>query len=231
MMNNPQQWMYPDIEGCCKKYYSWDVHGCIIESDGTSERLTPPGFYPNWGYSEDKCLNSTAQIGQENSLPDYMANNPRQWIYDDIEGCCKKYYSWDVNSCIVKSGGTVTIEYTNKWYVSQDEQICQQDCLEDPSAPTCGGAVEAWNGLYDSVEACCAYKLYWIPSATCVHQSILKPVTGTKKWYVDWVLQKCVKDCDSGDSCGGLAKTFNTLYDDVEICCGKLFWKDRSKCV
>jgi hypothetical protein len=94
------------------------------------------------------------------------------------------------------SSYSVTIEYTNKWYVNQDEQICQQDCLEDPSAPTCGGAVEAWNGLYDSAEACCAYKLYWIPSATCVHQSMLKPVTGTKKWYVDWVLQK-VRGCSN----------------------------------
>jgi len=84
----------------------------------------------------------------------------------------------------------VTIKYTNKWYVNQEEQLCQQDCLEDPSAPTCGGAVEAWNGLYDSAEACCAYKLYWIPSATCVKQSMLQPVTGSKKWYVDWVLQK-----------------------------------------
>jgi hypothetical protein len=138
--------------------------------------------------------------------------------------------------------------------VNQEEQLCQQDCLEDSSAPTCGGAVEAWNGLYDSAEACCAYKLYWIPSATCAKQSMLQPVTGSKKWYVDWVLQKvrfysiivtdchlylsymiffpqCVKDCESGGNCGGLAKTFNTLYDDVENCCSQLFWKDRSKCV
>ena len=117
--------------------------------------------------------------------------------------------------------------------------------------------MEAWNGLYDSAEACCAYKLYWIPSATCVKQSMLQPVTGSKKWYVDWVLQKvrldsiidtdynlclfifsymtffpqCVRDCENGDNCGGLAKTYNTLYDDVEICCSMLFWKDRSKCV
>ncbi|KAL3787819.1 hypothetical protein ACHAWO_012291 [Cyclotella atomus] len=60
---------------------------------------------------------------------------------------------------------------------------------------------------------------------------MLQPVTGTKKWYVDWVMQKRVKDCESGDNCGGLAKTFSTLYDDVEICCSKLFWKDRSTCL
>lgn len=57
-MNNPHQWMHDDIESCCKKwvvfseprlhftgltlqfnlslqrYYSWDVHNCILESGG-----------------------------------------------------------------------------------------------------------------------------------------------------------------------------------------------------
>lgn len=126
---------------------------------------------------------------------------------------------------------SVTIEYTNKWYVNQEEQICQQDCLEDPSSPTCGGAVESWNGLYGSVEACCTHKLYWVSPSTCVQQSALQSVTGTEKWYVDWILQKCVKDCDSGEGCGGLAMTFNTLYEDVDICCSMIFWKDRSECL
>lgn len=82
------------------------------------------------------------------------------------------------------------VEYTNKWYVNQETQTCQQDCLQDPSSPTCGGAVETWNDLYDTAEACCAYKLHWLPSASCAQQSLLQTVNGSEKWYVDWVLQK-----------------------------------------
>jgi hypothetical protein len=231
MMNNPHQWLYDDIESCCKKYYSWDVDGCVVESGGNAEKVTPAGFYPNWGYPEDKCLNSTAQIGKENSLPDYMMNNPQQWLYDDIESCCKKYYSWDVNSCIVESGGTVTIEYTKKWCVNQNEQICQQDCLEDPASPTCGGAVESWNRLHGTVEDCCAHKLYWLPSTACVQLSLVQDVAGSELWYVDWVLQKCVKDCENGDKCGGLAAVYNRLYDDADGCCNMLFWIERSDCI
>ena len=74
--------------------------------------------------------------------------------------------------------------------MNQDEEVCQQDCLEDPSSPTCGGAVESWNSLYDTAEACCAYKLFWLSPSTCVQQSLLQEATGSEKWYVDWVLQK-----------------------------------------
>jgi hypothetical protein len=89
---------------------------------------------------------------------------------------------------------SVTIPYTNKWYVNQDEQICQQDCLEDPASPACGGAVDSWNGLHDTAEDCCARKLYWLPSNACVQKSRGQAVTGSNKWYVDWVLEK-VSSC------------------------------------
>jgi hypothetical protein len=39
-----------------------------------------------------------------------------------------------------------------------------------------------------------------------------------------------VKDCDSGENCGGLAAVYNTLFEDVDDCCSKIFWKKRSEC-
>ena len=83
-----------------------------------------------------------------------------------------------------------TVEFSNKWYVNQDEQICQQDCPEEASSSTCGGQVQSWNTLYDTPDSCCAHKLYWIPQAACAQKSLLQSVTGSDKWYVDWVLQK-----------------------------------------
>ena len=83
-----------------------------------------------------------------------------------------------------------TVEFTNKWYVNQDEEVCQQDCLEESSSSTCGGPVESWNTLYDTPELCCIYKLFWVPSTACVQKSLKQSVTGSNKWYVDWVQQK-----------------------------------------
>ena len=82
------------------------------------------------------------------------------------------------------------VEYTNKWYVNQDEQICQQDCIEGAPSSTCGGHAESWNTLYDTPDLCCAHKLYWLPQTVCVQKSLMQSVTGSEKWYVDWVLQK-----------------------------------------
>lgn len=83
-----------------------------------------------------------------------------------------------------------TVEFTNKWYVNQDQQICQQDCLEEASSSTCGGHVQSWNTLYDTPDLCCAHKLWWMPQTVCVQKSLLQSLTGSNAWYVDWVLQK-----------------------------------------
>ena len=155
----------------------------------------------------------------------------------------------------------VTLTFTNKWYANQDDEICKQDCQEDPSSPTCGGNPNgSWDHLYDTPELCCTHKLSWVPSNTCVQKSLSQTVTGSRKWYVDWTMlkvsshilvdcrpcndilqvhsltfciwfcQQCVKDCENGANCGGFAKN-TALFDDVDICCGFLFWKDRSECV
>lgn len=31
---------------------------------------------------------------------DYMSNNPGLWMFKTIEDCCKRYYSWDVVTCM-----------------------------------------------------------------------------------------------------------------------------------
>ncbi|KAL7505802.1 hypothetical protein ACHAXN_010203 [Cyclotella atomus] len=36
-------------EACCERFYRWDKATCLGEA-----AATPPGFYPNWGYPEQK---------------------------------------------------------------------------------------------------------------------------------------------------------------------------------
>lgn len=85
----------------------------------------------------------------------------------------------------------ITLTFGNKWYANQDDEMCKQDCLEGPSSPTCGGSPRgSWDHLYDMPELCCAHKLSWVPSTTCMQKSLSQPVTGSLKWYVDWIMLK-----------------------------------------
>jgi hypothetical protein len=52
----------------------------------------------------------------------------------------------------------------------------------------------------------------------------------TINYYQQNYLQ-CVKDCENGDKCGGLAAVYNRLYDDADGCCNMLFWIERSVCI
>ncbi len=47
---------------------------------------------------------------------------------------------------------------------------------------------------------------------------------GSNKYYADYRLSKCVKDCTDSD-CGGLVGgVWDELYDDKSVCCAEKFW-------
>lgn len=206
---------------CCKKYFSWDYISCAGNSLGL-----PTGFYPDWTSNEDKCVNAT------DTMPDYMRNNPKLWLSDTVESCCESYYNWEFNNCVSKSGGNVVLSYTGKYYVNHQKLICQQDCPQGENGGRCGGAVKSWNVLYDTAKKCCEKKLGWIAISTCEAKSNLATTTGSLHWYVDWVNEKCVKDCnDSSDvNCGGLIKGWEKLYETATKCCAMLNWVPRADC-
>ncbi len=39
------------------------------------------------------------------------------------------------------------------------------------------------------------------------------------KWYTDWATNACVEDCEEGSSCGGMAMSYDQLYEDNKSCC------------
>jgi len=211
------------LDACCDRFFSWDT----IECKGDSASI-PSGFYPNWAGTKTKCLNSTEM---STTVPGYMAKNPEQWLFNDIESCCEQYYSWVYKGCIGLTSGNSVDSGTDKWYVNHQEEICQQDCPEEGMG-ACGGLATPWDQLYASAAVCCAEKLSWITPSTCEAQSSLATAVGTSRWYVDWVLEKCVKDCsDSSDaSCGGLAKSWDQLYGSSGACCGRISYIERDEC-
>jgi len=211
------------LEACCKRYFSWDFSTCTVGSV-----TLPSGFYPNWGGFETKCLNSTKAT---TTLPDYMQKNPQQWLVDDVESCCKEHYNWVYNDCISLSGANSAATATLKWYVNYDEEICQQDCPSEGGEP-CGGLAKQWNVLYETPASCCAKGLFWIASPVCEDQSTDTAVASTSLWYVNWVLEKCVKDCyvSSDANCGGLAKRWDDKFVSASECCEKMPYVGRSDC-
>lgn len=165
-------------------------------------------------------------------MPDYFRNNPERWFKTTVESCCEHYYNWDYNECITDSGGSTSTSATFKWYVNHHEEVCQQDCPEVASKASCGGLAKTWDQLYESVTACCEDRVSWIPSSSCESKSLGMSIVGTSLWYPDFVLEKCVKDCeDSADpSCKGFAKSWDDLYSTSSECCDRLWWVDRSEC-
>ena len=47
-------------------------------------------------------------------------------------------------------------------------------------------------------------------------------------WFVDWSLNKCVKDCDdyADVDCGGIANTWDPLHTSLGACCEQHWYLD-----
>jgi len=212
------------LDACCARFFSWDIYTCTGDS-GT----VPGGFYPAWDVTETKCSNSTETA---EDLPDYMRDSPGQWLDDDIESCCERHYNWAYSSCISLSGGDSSAPATGNWYVNHEKEMCHQDCPKEVGGP-CGGLVKPWDTLYGTAAICCAEQLSWVASPTCESKSNLTIAVGTSYWYVDWALEKCVKDCDdsSDANCGGLAERWDELYGSSSSeCCDRIWYIERNEC-
>lgn len=220
MKHNSAAWLYNTREGCCSRYYSYAFSLCMgVENTGAI------GYYPAWDGSE-MCVN-------DSSVPDYMRNKPSSWVYQDIESCCVRYYSYVYADCVTKSGGSSSAIATLKWYVNHVDEICQQDCTTGGS---CGGALPVWKTSFETAASCCKDTLSWIATSVCENRSNLQPVIGTSRWYVDHALHHCVQDCTSpgvSATCGGIVTSANVdLYDTSNNCCStELGWVGVDNCV
>ena len=155
---------------------------------------------------------------------------------------------WDIDSCITDSGGKVAEAAKNEWYVDHKKKICHQNCLKDTSETQygvdglrCGGLAPESSELYGTVEECCDSKLSYINQDVCVANSRPPPSAprGSNRWYVNWMEEKCVQDCNSKFnrlasvvSCGGIVSDASVvLYDSPYDCCAeRLDWLNTTEC-
>lgn len=219
MSSNAAAWLYNNRDGCCTRYYSYDYALCMGEDIGAV------GYYPAWDGTQ-KCLNDA-------NVPAYMRLNPSQWLYDDIDSCCERYFSWIKADCISQSGSTASNAATNNWYVNHIDMVCEQDCPKD-NGGSCGGLAPSYKTLYESPALCCKNTLPWITTSHCEAASSHITYSGTEKWYVDHHNNRCVQDCaiSMNTTCGGIVHSaYVDMFDTAKRCCTeRLGWMGIEYC-
>ncbi|EED87376.1 predicted protein [Thalassiosira pseudonana CCMP1335] len=75
--------------------------------------------------------------------------------------------------------------------------------------------------MFDNLEDCCDTNYPW-DLATCLGASA---AAGSDKWFVDYSLNKCVKECVGDEPCGGLVDgSWVDLFESQSECCSKKVW-------
>ncbi len=164
-------------------------------------------WYPKWGTNENTCSN-------DGHYESYMKKS--NFVKGTLQECCDAYYSWALDECMVL-GGAVDSEASGDFYVDYHSNSCKQSCSEKDSTDTknCGGIASNWIQTFKTAKDCCGAKLFWLDQASCIATSTKSAINeedkGSKDWYVDWELNKCVRDCVKGSNsnCGGLANNWD----------------------
>jgi len=234
-MQGDGSFLHESLAECCETHFTNFYHLCAGST---------VGFYPNWsGGTGIKCSNNNETI------PIYMKQASGTYQHDTIEECCENYFKWDMDDCIVKSGGKLANVAQNEWYVDFEKKTCKQNCLQDTGETqygvaglNCGGLAPMWERLYPTVQDCCRNNLEFISLSVCVAESKPPPsiARGTTRWYVSYTGEKCVQDCSNEEnkiagivSCGGIVRDASVkLFDSPTICCQEtLPWIPTDACV
>eukprot|EP00804_Cyclotella_cryptica_P000475 CCRYP_020032-RA/>CCRYP_020032-RA protein AED:0.05 eAED:0.35 QI:142/0.71/0.62/1/0.71/0.5/8/50/1510 len=142
-------------------------------------------------------------------------------LYETAEECCTAEYNWiNVDLCAARTTQTSFGKY---W-----PDKVNSKCLKDSEMPSGQLDVE----VYDSLEECCASGIFWLSKAKCFAASgVASEELGSSKFYVDWMNQYCVQDCEGAAPCGGLAQAWDPLYNSASDCCARLPGRTAQNCV
>ena len=77
----------------------------------------PPKFYPD--FPNSVCTND----GNEDA---YMTDNPEEYLFENIEECCSRWYSWDKENCYALDSSYVDPTDT-LYYPDWSQEICTND--------------------------------------------------------------------------------------------------------
>jgi len=145
-------------------------------------------------------------------------------LYDTAIACCNAEYSWiDVDLCTARSTNTATKRY---W-----PDRTNAKCVDDTEVPTSDLSVP----FFDTILECCKSSLgiFWLSEKACLDASGVDVILteGFNKFYIDWVIAKCVQDCEGSAPCGGFAQKWEILYDSELDCCAGIPWVPVEQCV
>jgi hypothetical protein len=224
--------LFEDAEACCTNKVGWAADYCIASSNN----IAPTGtgkFYAD--YKSRTCKKDCEVDDASPECGGILANTVGEALFEDVDDCCKAKFGWvDTDLCARLSVG----EHTSLFYVDYQDNSCKQDCPTGTADTNCGGIPPDMSvQLFQTAETCCAAKLSYINQDLCKCKSetgAACPASGNEKWYVDWQVSKCVKNCEKGGDteCGGLAETWEPAdYSDWQSCCGdKLSWMKSEEC-
>lgn len=196
----------------------------VVVSNPVAQDLTR--WYPKgWKHDDAYCNN-------DGEYELYMLKN--NFLSSSLEACCKRYYGWDREACLV-AGGQAAAE-SGEYVVNYEKGFCYQDCLKVGSSlgAACTNPADelpqSWQTKYKDAASCCKGKLWWEPQEECIAKSeqgenAVVTYVGSLKWYRNSEGSDCVQDCaeDAGDACvpteGDWEKKWNTLTQ----CCKQHF--------
>jgi hypothetical protein len=225
MTQNPGQYLFSTKKDCCDEHYSWDLTSCMGGSSATG--ASGSFYYPDWTSGDEECKN-------DGKAPDYMVSNQATWLYTDKDDCCARYFGWKLSDCM---GTTTSTSGSGKYFPdwAGDNEGCLQDTGSN-TAPDYMQGSTTW--LFDTLDSCCSQHYSWNKSKCMGTSTTSAVLTGSEKFYVLWQggannKDVCVKDCATGvgANCGGVAESWDQLYDTQAACCSARVSYDYKNCM
>ena len=227
--------LFADAATCCSTKLGWvQASTCTgASASGTTTSTGSLKYYAD--YTSGACKMDCAVSATSPACGGVLASSVGVQLFDTVTACCAGKFGW-IDKDLCKSLGDGT--YTGKFYVDYADNACKQDCAA-ASGTNCGGHPgDKATQLFSTAALCCSSKLSYLNQATCVSKSTTgsaASATGSAKWYVDWSISKCVKDCPSGGTdkeCGGLAESWESAeYTSWSACCSaRLSWVKTADC-
>ena len=177
-------------------------------------------FYVNWLVDGGRCVQDC-----DGPRPCGGKKNPWQSGFSSESTCCSTMSYKPYSQCTYKistpapitpntaPAGSPTKQPTAKptapvdtrWYPGSSK------CMNDGKAPS-------WqHNKYSSQDTCCKSHFSW-----GYNDCMGIKETGSGKWYINWGISKCVKDCEKseGGSCGGIkAGSWILTHSSASACC------------
>jgi hypothetical protein len=203
MTSNPMSYLFAQRSDCCSEHYEWNYADCMGTSPSSSNL-----YYPYWDDNENVCKN-------DNNAPLFMIQNPI-WLHSDLESCCSSNFQWKYADCLSEGGATASAPsglYFPDW------EGANTGCINDGTEPDyMSQNPDMW--MHTTLAEFCDENYSWDLSA-CLGGS---SPTGTLKYYMSYDEGTCVQDCIGASPCGGLAESWDYLYDTQSSCCSERAW-------